>query len=82
MLSATVLLLVLLNLGMSVALVRQDRAALAQERERVNELLLLLEAKAAPAEVAAFLQPFPEPPAENFLVSDDGLIVVSLEGEG
>lgn len=53
---------------------------LASERARVNELLSLLESKAAPAEYAAIVQ-YPEAPEDDseWVASDDGLIVVKVD---
>jgi hypothetical protein len=59
-----------------VVLVRRTDAALVQEQARVNDLLLLLESKAAPSEVAAFLRPPAEEPRQVFLHSEDGLVSV------
>jgi hypothetical protein len=56
---------------------------LTSERARVNDLLRLLESKAAPAETVAYLSPTPptQEPAERYLCSDDGLIGVRTEPE-
>lgn len=55
----------------------RSEAALATERARVNELLRLLEAKAAPAEAAAYVfQPHEEPDFSDRLWSEDGLVYV------
>lgn len=51
---------------------------LRAERDRVNDLLTLLEARAAPAEHAAYVAPFPEPPAAEYLTSEDGLVSVEV----
>lgn len=53
---------------------------LKEERARVADLLTLLEAKAAPAEHAAYIAPSgPTPPDETYMFSDDGLIGVRTE---
>lgn len=61
-------------------IVRAGLELLETERARVNELLGLLEAKAAPAEYAA-VRYAAEPPDEDrtYLSSDDGLIVVEVD---
>lgn len=56
---------------------------LTSERARVNDLLRLLESKAAPTETVAYLSPAP-PPTEDeprYLWSEDGLIGVRTEPE-
>ena len=56
--------------------------ALAAERARVSELLRLLEARAAPAEFAAYANPDVVPPApETWVFSDDGLVGRKVEDE-
>lgn len=65
-----------------VALVTQGallHAALAAERARVNDLLTLLESKAAPAEHAAYVAAAPAEPQPEYLFSDDGLIGIRTE---
>lgn len=55
-------------------------AALAAERARVNDLLTLLESKAAPAEHAAYVAPAaPAGPEPEYLFSEDGLIGIRTE---
>lgn len=66
---------------LAVAIFLQAREALAFERARVNELLRLLEAKAAPAEVAAFLDPPAPQPEGEWITSPDGLIVIGVEDD-
>lgn len=63
---------------------RRLMAALAMEQARVTDLLRLLEAKAAPAEYAAYMDPAPLLPEinEHYVYSDDGLLVSSLPDEG
>lgn len=78
MIAVLVLLAVL-----ALALVYTLREALVDERARSRELLLLLETKAAPTEVAAYLRP---PQASDHLTplewiaTDDGLIEVPVSG--
>lgn len=57
---------------------REDRDRL---EARVNDLLTLLEAKAAPAEVAAYIVPPAAYVADDksYVASDDGLIVVEVD---
>lgn len=54
------------------------RQILAAERDRVNDLLTLLEAKAAPAEAAAYLRPVTDAVTGELIYSDDGLISVEV----
>jgi hypothetical protein len=58
-----------------VPLWREDRERMDR---RVNELLGLLEAKAAPAETYAMLAAHQEPEAGDWLHSPDGLISVEV----
>lgn len=46
---------------------------------RVNELLRLLESRAAPAEVAAYLNPPAPEPEGEWIATEDGLIVTLVD---
>lgn len=52
-----------------------------RESGRVNDLLLLLETKAAPAEVAAYLAPERPAPDEHWIASEDGLVVFEMSDD-
>lgn len=64
-----------------VTLRRQDAALLA-EQARVTELLRLLESKAAPAEVAAFLTPHAPEPEGTWIFTEDGLVGADVTEDG
>ena len=59
-------------------IVRRTDAALAQERSRVNELLALIQVRDAGPEYA-FLHPFPDPDAPQYLTSSDGLVSIEID---
>lgn len=69
---------VLVSPGFVVAIVAGS-AERANERRRTDELLRLLEAKAAPAEVAAYVATAPPAEPEEWIASDDGLVVYRVE---
>lgn len=75
---AEILALVLVGLFVVLQAV-QHRMTLADEKARVNDLLRLLEAKAAPAEVAAYLTPPAPEETGEWIFSDDGLISVRVD---
>lgn len=52
-----------------------------RESGRVNDLLLLLETKAAPAEVAAYLAPEQPAPDTHWIASEDGLVVFEMSDD-
>lgn len=70
--------LLLAVLAITVQAVVYDRARRADQL-RVDELLTLLEAKAAPAEVAAYVYPYAEPEDTTFITTPDGLITVAVD---
>ena len=63
--------------GYSAIMVERLHAALEDEKLRVTELMHLLEAKSAPVEYAAYMDPTPRAPEpeDRRLYSEDGLLV-------
>lgn len=72
------MILVALITGALVALA-PCMVLLFAERDRVNDLLRLLEAKAAPAEFAAYVNTGEDEPLPEWLYSEDGLVAVPFD---
>lgn len=60
---------------------KRSEKALAVEQSRVNDLLVLIQAKAAPAEFAAYVTPQAAEAEPGFMWDSSGLIAVPLDDD-